>query len=116
MTKKKSDEETAVESESCDASAIPIVDHDPVAAYVNQLVSCYSHLASFYYDRYTCLLLLLESCFIDIHRFGGTVVAVKLKSGPEKVMQSFLNFKNFQCLIYLNFLYGHDQGECGRSE
>ena len=49
--KKKSDEETA-ESESCDASAIPIVDHDPVAAYEQQLVSCYSHLANFYYDRF----------------------------------------------------------------
>ena len=49
-TKKKSDEETA-ESESSEASAIPIVDHDPVAAYVQQLVSCYSNLANFYYDR-----------------------------------------------------------------
>ena len=49
-TKKKSDEETG-ESESSDASAIPIVDHDPVAAYVQQLVSCYSNLANFYYDR-----------------------------------------------------------------
>ena len=55
-TKKKSNEETTAEVESCDASAIPIVDHDPVAAYVRQLISCYSHLANFYYDRFVMLL------------------------------------------------------------
>ena len=91
-TKKKSDEETTAESDSCDASAIPIVDHDPVAAYVNQLVSCYSHLANFYYDRYIVDSLPKNLFCIDIFRFGGTVVAVKLKSGPEKVLNAMFSY------------------------
>ena len=40
-----------VESGTSGAQAIPIVDHDVVAAYVQQLTSCYSHLANFYYNR-----------------------------------------------------------------
>ena len=51
LSKKRSGDEP-VENESGDGSALPIVDHDPVAAYVHQLISCYSHLANFYYDRY----------------------------------------------------------------
>ena len=48
--KKKCDEEM-VESGTSGAQAIPIVDHDAVAAYVQQLTSCYSHLANFYFNR-----------------------------------------------------------------
>ena len=48
--KKKCDEEM-VESGTSGTQAIPIVDHDVVAAYVQQLTSCYSHLANFYYNR-----------------------------------------------------------------
>ena len=87
-TKKKSDEETTAEVESCDASAIPIVDHDPVAAYVRQLVSCYSHLANFYYDRFVMPLHICNINACALCRFGGTVVAVKLKTGSEKVIRS----------------------------
>ena len=108
-TRQKSNEEMTTESDSCEVSAIPIVDHDPVAAYVNQLVSCYSHLANFYYDR--CV----DSCskkFVALifFRFGGTVVAVKLKSGPEKVLNAcvFLLSKTSSVSKFWIFLYAFD--------
>ena len=80
-----------VESGTSGAQAIPIVDHDAVAAYVQQLTSCYSHLANFYFNRCKEIVIYVF-CDVFLLRFGGLMVAVKLKSGPEKVCTDYYWF------------------------
>jgi len=50
----------------CNSTVIPVLSHNPVQLFIDTLQSCYGDLANFYYDK-----------------FGGTVIAVKVKSFKE---------------------------------